>query len=294
MTTYLQKIQESFDSIRSNDPGSVPSRKEVFREIIRRYSVESINKTTLAKQWQEFRERNHDIFKSRSHVPVPRRPIPTPCPQEVEKYLKFWHGDRMKHYQDQEACIGELFRSTCAEKRACPHDSLEMILTKTLMLNSFYSTKLNAPLHVAKHVEKIKDFYVRISHAESKPDYDLVDEIARGGDILIDNNQDYGKPRNCFSFATKYCHHHKPDAFRIYDSFVAIVLRYFQAHHTFYPEDFSGEKLKKSYHLFHRVWDAFKNHELYGISQFKNWELDKYLWLLGKEYFPRVKSSRRE
>ena len=205
---------------------------------------------------------------------------PKPCPEQVEKYLAQWHSDEMKHYQDQEAKIEELFRKPNTVNIDRQKDSYNDILFKTLMLNSFYSTKLQAPLVVVNYIAGIDDFYSRINSSDT--DYQLVDEIAKENDIYVGSDEKYGTKRNCFSFATKYCHHHEPEKYRIYDNYVAKVLIYFQNCDNFFRENFTEQKLK-NYRFFHEVWDKFKN--FYKLSQFTNWEIDKYLWLLGKRYF---------
>jgi len=195
----------------------------------------------------------------------------------------------MKHYQNQEKCIKKFFKPDVKKEGKDSHND---ILFKTLMLNSFYSTKLQAPLYVVEYIETIEDFYHRVGSDET--DYDLIDQIAWKNDRYVGNNERYNNRRNCFSFATKYCHHHSPNKFRIYDSFVAKVLIYAQFHHQFYHENFSESDLQKSYEFFHKVWDAFKNDDRFNISHFENWEIDKYLWLLGKDYFPTSKKNQED
>jgi hypothetical protein len=52
-------------------------------------------------------------------------------------------------------------------------------------------------------------------------DATLVGDIAQ---VTMDS----GKIKNFYSFATKYCSHHMPLEYPIYDSYVDLLLRYFR------------------------------------------------------------------
>ena len=103
-------------------------------------------------------------------------------------------------------------------------------------------------------------------------DYSLVNEIA-----LIKIN---GKPKNMYSFATKYCSHHFPNDYPIYDSYVQKVLMYYKKN-----DDFSNFKTKdlRDYKEFIKVLNDFKYY--YGLEEFNLKKIDKLLWQIGKEYF---------
>ncbi|MFA1412210.1 hypothetical protein ACDL16_05100, partial [Haemophilus influenzae] len=102
-------------------------------------------------------------------------------------------------------------------------------------------------------------------------DIELVREL---GEVTIG-----GKEKYFYSFATKYCSHHNPIAFPIYDSCVEQVLLYFNK-----VDKFSAFKRKdlKNYRKFKEV--------LIDFQRFNLKELDLYLWLLGKEIFPKSKN----
>ena len=91
-----------------------------------------------------------------------------------------------------------------------------------------------------------------------------------------------GKKKNFYSFATKYCSHHNPTNFPIYDSYVEKVLVYFNKKYKF--SNFKKSDLK-DYSKFKRVLIEFKN--FYNIDGYNLKDIDKYLWQLGKEYFPK-------
>lgn len=96
-----------------------------------------------------------------------------------------------------------------------------------------------------------------------------------------------GKSKNFYSFATKYCSHHYPLSFPIYDSYVEKILIYFRNKDHF----LEFEKIDlKDYEKFKNILIKFA--EFYKIDNFNLKDLDRYLWQLGKEYFP--KSYRKE
>lgn len=60
-----------------------------------------------------------------------------------------------------------------------------------------------------------------------------IDERLKSGDIFLVNEIQNitikeGVQRKFYSFATKYCSHHNPLAYPIYDSYVEKVLKYFR------------------------------------------------------------------
>ena len=96
-------------------------------------------------------------------------------------------------------------------------------------------------------------------------------------EVKISDNKRY-----FYSFATKYCSHHNPIAFPIYDSYVEKVLVYFNK-----VDEFSSFKIKdlKDYRKFKGILLDFQRY--YKLERFNLKEIDRYLWLLGKEFFPK-------
>ena len=142
-------------------------------------------------------------------------------------------------------------------------------MLKVSTLNDFYSTNIFDTYSVARH---ILDTNVD-SRLEAK-DYSLVNDIAR---VSIK-----GKVRNLYSFASKYCSHHKPESFPIYDSFVETMLLHFQSVSRF--SEFKKDDIK-TYERFVEIIRSFQTY--YELGMFSLREIDIYLWLAGKEYFPR-------
>ena len=149
---------------------------------------------------------------------------------------------------------------------------MENILIKVSTLNALYGTNIKSLRPVA---EKIYDLQIDGKIHGDSPSVEIVNEMA------VVKNKD--KQRNNYSFATKYCHFHNENFYPIWDSYVDKLLK------TYNSEDkFSAEKsdLRNfgEYKLF------LKNfRDCYKISESEvPWPtLDKFLWLYGKEMFPK-------
>lgn len=196
-----------------------------------------------------------------SRVPRPAADIPRPCPYEVEKYLKQW--DELEGYPEQEAALGELFCKHCPQNK-----SLADILLKVATLNTFYNTNIFSVTPVAKHILSLN-----IDARLERGDLTLVNDLQ-----LVEMKD---KTRHFYSFATKYCSHHNPKAFPIYDSYVDKMLCYFRDVDGFF--EFRDNELK-NYPFFKGVLAQFQG--FYGLEGYSIKDVDKYLWQLGKKYFP--------
>jgi hypothetical protein len=136
--------------------------------------------------------------------------IPTPSKDEVEKYLVKWR--QLEKYFNQELALNKLFFDLCPK-----NDNIEDILLKCSTLNDFYSTNIFDINAVANHILSLK-----IDERLEMEDLSLVEDIAKV------NVGDPPKEHNFYSFATKYCSHHKPSLYSIYDFFVEKVLLHFK------------------------------------------------------------------
>lgn len=189
--------------------------------------------------------------------------IKKPSPSVVHYYLKRW--DSLDKYVAQESSLKKLFTKTYTK-----NSDLDEVLIKVCSLNDFYSTNIFDPIKVAKHIVSLS---IDTRLKQSNPQ--LVNEIA-----LVKVGQ--GKSKNFYSFATKYCSHHKPEHYPIYDSFVEKMLLHFRRVDKF--SIFKKEDLRQ-YSEFIRILNDFKSH--YGLDQFTLKEIDKYLWQDGKLKFPK-------
>ena len=187
--------------------------------------------------------------------------IPTPSLKEVDKYLKLW--DSKENYVLQEQALNKLFFITYPN-----NTNIEDILIKASTLNDFYSTNIFAIFPVAKHILNLK-----IDNRLKNKDETLVNDIAN---VSIN-----GTTKNFYSFSTKYCSHHDPTNFPIYDSYVEKILLYFKEKDNF--ANFTKTDLK-DYQKFKSILKEFK--KFYNIDNYNLKDIDRYIWQLGKKYFP--------
>jgi hypothetical protein len=189
-------------------------------------------------------------------------PLPlTPNSDYLSSYLQKW--ERLENYQLQEQSLGLLFKEFCPA-----NNILEHILLKVSALNDFYSTNIFDTYTVAKHIRDMN-----IESRLKSSDLSLVNELAT---VTIRD-----KTRNFYSFASKYCSHHFPDSFPIYDSYVEKMLLHYARVDSF--SSFSKDDLKH-YETFVRIIREFQTH--YRLGQFSLRQIDIFLWLAGKDSFP--------
>lgn len=181
-----------------------------------------------------------------------------PCPAEVNEYIQKWDG--LDDYVNQERALDKLFLELCPQ-----NNCIEDILIKCSALNDFYSTNIFKVHNVAQH-------YLHI---------DIDKRLAKGDLAHITIN---GKPFYFYSFASKYCSHHCPNIYPIYDSYVHQLLNYFKKRDHFCQ--YTNDKLKE-YPSYCNIILSFR--KFYGLESFTVKEIDKYLWQLGKEAFNRYK-----
>lgn len=188
--------------------------------------------------------------------------LPKPTRQEVENYLSKWNN--LENYVLQENSLEKLFFYTYPN-----NTDINDILIKCSSLNDFYSTNIFSIFTVAKHI-----LALNIDENLKNGDPSIVNIIAK---VRINN-----KEKNFYSFATKYCSHHFPKEYPIYDSFVEKVLLHFKK-----TDNFMNFKKKdlKDYTKLKEVLLTFRKH--YNLTEYSLKDIDRYLWQLGKEYFPK-------
>lgn len=188
-----------------------------------------------------------------------KRNLPYPCIEQVEHYLELW--DLLEDYHLQEDALDKLFFELCPENK-----DISDVLLKVAALNDFYSTHIFKVFPMAKHIVDLD-----IDEKLKAGDLSLVGEVQKGS----------GNKRKYYSFATKYCSHHQPLVYPIYDSYVDKVLCYYRRRDEFSIFDDSD---LKNYEHFKDILMAFRSY--YGLEAFNLKQIDKYIWQLGKEYFP--------
>lgn len=189
--------------------------------------------------------------------------MPHPTPEHVLDALAYWKT--LENYVLQERALRKLFTQTYPSS----HD-MDDVLIKVCSLNDFYSTNIFSPFSVAKHIVALG-----------------IDKRLAAGDLTLVNDLSHvrlpnGATRHFYSFATKYCSHHYPEDFPIYDHFVDIMLVRCRMRDSF--ASFTRKDLK-DYSVFYDALLAFQS--FYGLEKFSLKELDQYLWVTGKRYFPK-------
>lgn len=188
--------------------------------------------------------------------------IPRPTVKVIKCHLDEWH--KLENYRLQENCLNRLFIDLCPKNK-----SIEDILLKVSALNDFYSTNIFDTYSVARHILKI-DIDKRLKAGAPK----LVNEMAK---VSVK-----GRTINFYSFATKYCSHHSPKHFTIYDYYVERILMHFRRIDKF--AIFKKNDLK-DYGRFLDVFYAFR--KFYGLDACSLRDIDIFLWMAGKKHYPR-------
>lgn len=124
--------------------------------------------------------------------------IPKPSVVQVDSYLKKW--TKLENYRLQEEALNKLFLELCPK-----NVDLSDVLLKVSTLNNFYSTNIFSVYPVAKQICSL----------------DIDSRLEKGDPTLIRDLQ-YVQiscvQKNFYSFATKYCSHHNPSEYPIYDA----------------------------------------------------------------------------
>ena len=199
---WNKRGQEIFWEIVYSDDFDTQGRK-ILRETLREFtrSKSEINIGSYMSHLRRFRR----FLESESSFDIPTSPLkaevrnknkprklkqnlPDPCDEQVAHYLEKW--ETLEDYYLQENALDRLFFKLCPEN----HDISDVLL-KVSALNDFYSTHIFKVFPMAKHIVSLD-----------------IDERLRVGDVTLvrDIQKVSGGNRNHYSFATKYCSHHKP------------------------------------------------------------------------------------
>lgn len=190
----------------------------------------------------------------------------TPSVESVVRWINEW--ENTEAYTEQESALNKLFINLCPQNK-----ELDDILIKVCALNDFYSTNIYSVIDVATAIKDL-DIDERLHNPEG--DFRIADDI--------NENIKRITGRYAYSFATKYCSHHRPELYPIYDSYVDLLLR-------FYRDNIGGITFNNYDLLSHeKLWKVeaeFKRS--FGLTQFNAKEIDKFLWQEGKACFPKYK-----
>ena len=190
----------------------------------------------------------------------------SPSVEEVKKYIEYRKSVEYTPGREKEEALVMLF-----EEKYPKNNEIHEILIKCSTLNDFYSTNIFDVHSVAHHILDLN-----IDDRLQNGDYTLVNEIAH---VEVGKPGRPKSPRFFYSFATKYCSHHFPKKYAIYDSYVVNVMHALNKRDSF---SILTKRDLKEYPNFMKYINDFSQH--YGLYQFNVKELDQYLWLLGKKY----------
>ena len=242
-----------------NSTGNIKSLVSSYLSHLRRFRLFLSSEGTV----QPFTPAQKDV----NNTPKVRKKrldiaVPGPSIDQVEFYLEKWDG--LENYHLQEDALHKLFFQLCPK-----NIDIVDVLLKASTLNDFYSTNIFSIYPVAKHICDLD-----------------IDERLKVGDVNLVGDIQYvtigDTLKNFYSFATKYCSHHNPLEYPIYDSYVDEVLRYFRNNDEF--SDFQDGDLK-DYVKFKRILNDFRT--FYGLEKYDLKQIDQYVWQLGKDYFPK-------
>ena len=181
----------------------------------------------------------------------------TPTAELVNQYVqKFDAGGAGA----TDRALAELLRTFPANTQ------FEHILIKVVTVNSLYATGILAVGAVTAHILS-HNIDMRLDGGAPE----LVENIAR-----VEVKE--GVFRRNYSFASKYCSWHNPAAYPIFDSFVERLIWQYQVQDNF--SNFKRGSLW-SYPTFKNAVEAFRTH--YRLTDFSFKQLDKFLWMYGKE-----------
>lgn len=191
--------------------------------------------------------------------------LQTPTNELLDEYICQFYQDERYFLADQ--AIINLFN-------AFPeNEKLEDILLKISVINDLYSTNILGTFKMAKHIQQLQ-----IDESLRNGDPEVVNRIATGHGIRTKKNN---TELNFYSFATKYCNWHQQEDYAIYDSFVEKVLLAYRRRDKF--SNFRNVDLK-DFREFKKVVQEFAS--FYNLSKHSLKDLDKFLWIYGKEKFP--------
>lgn len=188
-----------------------------------------------------------------------------PTNKLLDRYIAKFQND--KQYASEDNAIINLFSAFPNNKR------LEDIRLKVSVINDLYSTNIFSGYKLALHIQSLNiDAKLKNGNPE------VVNEISTGHGIRTKNSN---KEINFYSFATKYCNWHNQESFAIFDSFVEKVLMAYKRQDRFY--DFKNDDLR-DFGKLKIIINAFA--EYYQLKGKNLKEIDKFLWIYGKEKFP--------
>lgn len=253
-------------ALSENSSGNVKSLVNSYLSHLRRFRLFLASDGTAGMVTSKREKIPNDANNRKKKIDVD---VPNPSIEQVEFYLAKWDG--LDNYNLQEDALNKLFFELCPKNI----DVIDILL-KASTLNDFYSTNIFSIYPVAKHI----------------CDMDI-DARLKAGDVTLVRDIQHvtiaGIEKNFYSFASKYCSHHNPIDYPIYDSYVDIVFRYFRNRDGF--SVFQDGDLK-DFVRFKGILIDFRAY--YGLGKYNLKQIDQYVWLLGKDYFPKNYGKKKK
>lgn len=163
-----------------------------------------------------------------------------------------------------------------AIKKFKSNNTLQSVLPKVMLINTFYATQIYDTAKMARHVLDT-DADRRLAAG----DLSLVDDIRHGHDI---RSKKTSKEMDFYSFATKYAALHEPTKYPIFDSLVMKLLTALNRQLAFCSR-FRQCDLRY-YQRYVSVVDALI--EFTGLGSLKYKKLDQGLWVYAKYLYAPV------
>lgn len=185
------------------------------------------------------------------------------CNPASEMNVYFTKWDSLPDYVSQERALNGIFQGNGGLGF-----SESGLMVKCATLNDFYSTHIFKVYYVVQHYLGVPNLATRLATGDTT----LADDLRR---VPTPHN---AKPTDFYSFATKFCSHHNPAAFPIFDKLAVNALYEFKKRDAFC--NFTKSSLS-DYKNYIRVIDTFRNY--YDLTSYSYKDVDKYLWQIGKE-----------
>ncbi len=185
-----------------------------------------------------------------------------PTNELIKRYILTFRNEERYYRSDQ--AITNLFKSFPE------NNNLEDILLKVSVINDMYSTQIYATFLISKHIQNLN-----IDNDLKNGNPELVNKIASRHGI---KSKKHKKEINFYSFATKYCNWHNQEHYAIYDQFVEKTLIHYKNKYHF--STFKTIDLK-DFKIFKAV--IIKFIDFFHLTKYNLKEIDKFLWIYGKE-----------
>ncbi|MBK7234038.1 MAG: hypothetical protein IPH93_17670 [Saprospiraceae bacterium] len=184
---------------------------------------------------------------------------------DIKKYVQDYHKKNKFNHENYKASLNLIKYFPMNKKYGD-------IFIKVNFINGAFKTSIGDTDGVSRHifekVNKLNKLDIRLR----KGDISLVHEIAQ---YVTSKNK---KHRNNYSFASKYCHCHNPEAFPINDKFVRNSLYEFNKYLKY-------SKFKKvDLYDYNKFVNILSNFKLFlNDKSLDSATIDRFLWAVGKE-----------